>query len=345
MKPLKLLIGACVSLALAALTVSRVDVGSTMAALTRIALPALTLGLAFAWLEILVRAWRLRFVLSALGPISYPQSLAYTLVGAFGNLLLPARLGDVAKAYLAAHAVRSPKLAVLGSVAAERIVDGVTTIALAAVLGLTVPSLPPAIAATLPLGAAGVVALAAAALVLRRLWRGGHELGYLHVILVWLARLAPGARAMATAQGMVIVIVATLAAYCCAALALYSIAWGVGLRLTVLGAAFAMAWMALSTAVPAGQGSVGTYEFVGVTVLSALNQDPSVALAAVVLVHVVGTIPEALAGFIVTLALNVKLLSPTSPTSDETAEPETSTTSHVGPVAVTASVPAGSTRS
>ena len=318
MKTGRLILGACVSVALAALTVSRVDIRSTADAATRAAPIGLLLGLVFAWLEIMVRAERWRTVLGALGRVSYTQSLAYTLVGAFGNLLLPIRLGDVAKGYLAANATGLPKLATLGSVGTERLVDGVTTVALAGLLALTVPSLPKAESAVLPISVAIVVGLIAGLALLSYLWRHGLGPSVLQRVLASLARFAPGARILRSPRGAAVVVAWTLAAYCCAVLALVEIADAVGLHLTLLGAAFAMAWIALSTAIPAGPGSVGTYEFVGVAVLSALNQDPSASLAAVVLLHLVGTIPPALAGLVAALALHVHVLRPAE-IAEETA--------------------------
>jgi uncharacterized membrane protein YbhN (UPF0104 family) len=68
-----------------------------------------------------------------------------------------------------------------------------------------------------------------------------------------------------------------------------------------------MAWIGLSTAIPAAPGSVGTYEFVGVSVLTLLGQDPASALAAVVLLHVIGTLPVALVGLVTTWALHLRV--------------------------------------
>jgi hypothetical protein len=119
-------------------TLSRVDLGATGASLGRAAPLGLCLVFFFAWLEIAIRAWRWRFLLSALGPVGYGHALAYTCVGYFANTLLPMRLGDVARAYLAATALRLPRLSTLGSVVTERLADGLTILALATALGFVV---------------------------------------------------------------------------------------------------------------------------------------------------------------------------------------------------------------
>jgi hypothetical protein len=93
-----------------------------------------------------------------------------------------------------------------------------------------------------------------------------------------------------------------------------AVAWAVGLHLTPLQAAFAMSWIALSTAIPAAPGSVGTYEFVGVSALTMLGQDPASALAAVILLHAIGTVPVAIVGLVTTWALHLRIWRLGSPT-------------------------------
>ena len=65
--------------------------------------------------------------------------------------------------------------------------------------------------------------------------------------------------------------------------------------------------LALSTAIPAAPGSLGTYEFAGVTALGVLGIGPSQALAATVLIHVIATLPPALLGLVATLVLHVRI--------------------------------------
>jgi uncharacterized protein (TIRG00374 family) len=65
--------------------------------------------------------------------------------------------------------------------------------------------------------------------------------------------------------------------------------------------------LALSTAIPAAPGSLGTYEFAGVTVLGILGIGPSQALAATVLIHVIAALPPALLGLASTLILHVRI--------------------------------------
>ena len=320
----RIFVGLAVGLVFAWATLIRTDLGSVAAAMGRAAVPGVILGVIFAWLEVCVRAWRWQYLLSPLGRIGYRTSLAYTCIGYFANLMLPMRLGDVARGYLAASALRLPRLATLGSVVAERLADGLAVLAMALVLGLTVTGAWQIASTAVWIGAAiliagaaavvGIVVMNHARLVDTRLSR---------TIRQPLTRLVSGANAVRTPAGIAVVLAATLVSYVCAVAALVAVSASVGLSLSLQEAALVMAWLALSTAIPAAPGSVGTYEFVGVFVLvTVLGQDRNAALAAVVLLHVIGALPSALVGLVMTWVLHVRVwrLDETIPAA--TAVPE-----------------------
>lgn len=304
-KVARTVIGIAISAVFAWATLSRVDLPSAGQALGRAALPGVALAFALAWLEIAARAWRWRFLLSSLGKVGYGQAFAYTCVGYFANALLPMRLGELARAYLAASALGLPRLATLGSIVTERVADGLTIVAIAAGLGLVVSGV--SVPAPQLFIALGVVVMIVALGILVPHFR--HVL--LSLIPTRIRRsadsLVRGAEAARTPSGAATVVGATLVAYACSVGAMLAVAGAVGLHLTVIQAAFAMSWIALSTAIPAAPGSVGTYEFVGVSVLTILGQDPAASLAAVVLLHVIGSVPVALVGLTMTWSLHLRV--------------------------------------
>ncbi len=303
-----MVIGIAVSAVCAWATLSRVDLSTVIQVLGRVALPGVALAVGLASLEIAARAWRWRFLLSPLGKVQYREAFAYTCVGCFANTLLPMRLGDVARAYLAASALRLPRMATLGSIVTERLADGVTILVVAAGLGLLVTG-------ALGTGLAALwVGLGLAALLV------GGGLSLLtarHPELVApliparlrepLSRLILGADAVRSPRGLFTTVAATLVAYVCSVSVFMAVATSVGLSIPWPQAAFVTAWIALSTAIPAAPGSVGTYEFVGVSALVLVHQDPARALAAVVLIHAIGTLPVALVGLIMTLVLHLRV--------------------------------------
>ena len=308
MNAARIVVGLLVSAVFAAATLSRVDLGSMAHALSRAAPLGVAVGMALAILEIGVRAWRWRFLLTPLGKVDYRHALAYTFVGSFANTLLPMRLGDVARAYLAASTLHLPRMATLGSVVTERLADGVTILVLAACLGLVVTGALGTGPASLWVGVGLAGLLVGGGLLLLVARHPDRVRSLIPARLCELLdRLVDGARAVRRPIGLSIVVASTVAAYLCSVMVVVAVTTSVGIHLSLLQAAFVTAWIALSTAIPAAPGSVGTYEFVGVSALTLLNQDPGSALAAVVLIHAVGTLPGALIGLVMTWALHVRV--------------------------------------
>jgi uncharacterized protein (TIRG00374 family) len=307
-KAARVVVGIAISAVFAWATVSRVDLAAVGHALGKAAPLGVALALGFAWLEIAVRAWRWRFLLSPLGKVSYRHALAYTCVGYFANTLLPMRLGDVARAYLAASALRLSRLATLGSIVVERLTDGITILVIAAGLGFVVTdaSAVAPVELWLFMAVACTVAVTAVAVIVARR-RKVVEALLPERIRSLIVRMVRGTAAVQSPGGVAVAVGSTLLAYAFAVAAMVAVAGSVGLSITPAQAAFAMAWIGLSTAIPAAPGSVGTYEFVGVSVLTLLGQDPASALAAVVLLHVIGTLPVALVGLVTTWALHLRV--------------------------------------
>ena len=304
-KAARIFISIAISAVFAWATLSRVDLAAAGQAMSKAALPGVALAFGLAWLEIAVRAWRWRFLLSSLGKVSYGRAFAYTCVGYFANTLLPMRLGEFARAYLAASAMRLSRLATLGSIVTERVTDGLTIVAIAAGLGLVVSG------ASVPgpqvFLAIGCVALVVAVAILVPRCRQVLTSLIPAKVRGVADSLIRGAEAAKTPSGAATIIGSTLLAYACSVGAMLAVSGAVGLHLTLVQAAFAMSWIALSTAIPAAPGSVGTYEFVGVGVLTLLGQDPASSLAAVVLLHLLGSAPVAVVGLIMTWVLHVRV--------------------------------------
>ena len=162
----RLLLGTAISLVLVVLLVRAVDTQAVGAALGHARadsiVPALALYTAGAWL----RALRWGLLLPP-GSASTGTLLRALLVGFTVNNLLPARLGEAARAFLLKQWANVPIGVTIASVVVERILDG---LALAALLLLAIALLPSAPSYLLAVGlmvggafAAGALLLAAVA--------------------------------------------------------------------------------------------------------------------------------------------------------------------------------------
>jgi len=223
------------------------------------------------------------------------------LVGYLGNTVLPARLGEPIRAAVIARREELSLPATFGSVLLERVIDtvGLSMVGIVAVLqiglssGFGVP-----VAVGVIVGSLGIALLLAAPGFIARL-----KAGRLSRVREFVASLAYGARV----QGRSRVILGALALSVIAWLLDAGIYWAVGQAIGIVlspqQAVIVSAIAALSTAIPAAPGYVGTYDLAVATTLGALGVDPAAALAFAVCVHAVIIVPIVIAGGLAAIAV------------------------------------------
>jgi uncharacterized membrane protein YbhN (UPF0104 family) len=301
-------LGWAISLALVVVILVRVDGAAALEALLSAAPLPVAVALGLVVLEVLLRARRWQILLGFERPVPYRSAATYLCIGYFANTLLPARLGDVARAYLTGRDLQIPRLATFGTILVERIADA--GLIVLAVLGLSqlTPAASafsgPALALLITGGLAGLMGLT-----LLLAWRSG-RLQPPRLIargLTLLDRIATGGRALRSPRRFAAVTILTIAAFAVAIVEFWVVAGAVGVPLGLFEAGIVMGVLALSTSVPAAPGSVGTYELAGVAIMTQLGADPALALAAVVLMHVIATLPPALAGLAAFVHLQLRV--------------------------------------
>lgn len=90
-------------------------------------LPAILTGL----IAYIVRAWRWRYFLEGVGKFGFFRLLSATMIGFMSNNVLPARIGEIIRAFVVNRKESVDFLPVFGSLIAERVVDGLTVSILA----------------------------------------------------------------------------------------------------------------------------------------------------------------------------------------------------------------------
>jgi hypothetical protein len=292
---LRLIAGAGISALFLVLTVSRVDLVEVGAALGRVQFGILVLALPVIGVELVLRSLRWQRLLLPLAPIPLRRSVAYLLIGYFANSLLPARLGDVARAFLAGRAFGVGRLAALGTIVVERLADGVFILAAVVVFGAVVVGGASLATTALAVGGAGVGGLLALAIALR--WLRHSSGGRVRSALgAFVERVLAGVAVVRAPGVAVATAMLTVAAFAASVTTFVIVAGAAGGGLTLAQCVLVMGGLALSTSIPAGPGSIGTYEFVGLSIMVALGLTPETALAIAVLVHLVATLPLAIGG-------------------------------------------------
>ena len=296
-RAVRLLIGLAISLVFVVATVSRVDLAEVAAALGRVDLRGLAVAVVIIFVELTLRGLRWQRLLAPMAAVPLRRSMAYLAIGYFANSMLPARLGDVARAYLAGQSFGLSRLGVLGTVVVERLADGLFILGLVVVLGLTVAG-----GGSLATNAGWLIALAAVGaggLVVGIAWLRSAGEGRIKVRVRSLVdRVLVGAQALSSPGGFAVVVGLTVVAFVPSVIMFTVISGAAGLQLSLAQNVLVMGGLALSTAIPAAPGSIGTYEFVGLTILTALGVNADLALAVVVLVHLIVTLPLALTGMV-----------------------------------------------
>jgi len=236
--------------------------------------------------------------------VSAGRLVPILMVGLLGNAVLPARLGEVIRAYLVSRRENIVFGGALGSVALERVVDTATLAVMAFVAAMGAGAAVWIVRGTGLVAVAGIVLLVALATTgLRPL------LGLLARLSAIRALEAPvtavqrhlerfvhwsgGAhrrRAMGIALGL------SAAAWLCNAALFLMVGQAVGASISPVGALLIMAVTVLATAIPSAPAYVGTFELAAVTMATSLGVPAETALAVAVLTHALGLLPTAIGG-------------------------------------------------
>jgi uncharacterized protein (TIRG00374 family) len=122
---LKILVSLLVGGVCVWLVLQKIELSSTLAVLAQVPVAAFVLYVVNLAITHLLRAWRWQYLLRPIG-VSLPPGrlVAISSVGFMAILALPVRLGEFVRPYYVVRGGQSRMSAVLGTVAVERIVDG-----------------------------------------------------------------------------------------------------------------------------------------------------------------------------------------------------------------------------
>ncbi|HVG81521.1 MAG TPA: lysylphosphatidylglycerol synthase transmembrane domain-containing protein [Methylomirabilota bacterium] len=308
------LIGVVIGAALLALTAERASFGAMLEPLRRMDAGWAALALIAYGLDLGLRVirWRLLFVKVAPLPLA---TFARALIVGYGlNILLPARLGELARIEYLKLKTETRRSAAIPAILVERAMDGLFVLgALAAGLAIAhaAGAGSPLLVGLIGAGAATVGLLVAASFALRRVpeailrrlpARATESLARAHGSLVAMAprRLAGAA-------------LLTVAIYAAEALALAAIVAAIGttatiaLLLTLLGAA------SLSTLLPTAPGFLGSSQLAYALGVELVGRSPALGAAAATAVQVVLFAPVVVAALVLVLAPQRRRRPPAAP--------------------------------
>ncbi len=222
-----------------------------------------------------------------------PDTYRLTAVGYMGNNVLPARSGDVLRAFLLAPIATTRKRNVLGTVVAERLLDAVAlALVLVAVVLVFVRD------AEIPEGRVvlfAAIGLAAAALVLVVAYVRARRTGALGRAREILRPLAAPSKNLASVHGGRLLVL-SLAVWLLEASVYLAVARAVNLDFNFGDALYVMALTNLFALIPAAPGYVGTFDAAVIFACNSLDASGSDALAYLVMLRFVLFVPITVVG-------------------------------------------------
>lgn len=306
------MLGVCLSVALLWLAARQVDFSALSQTMGQVHYPYILLAVGVYFVDLGFRALRWRVLLGGVATVSARRLYPVLAIGYMVNNLLPVRIGELSRAYLVSRRENIDASVVLASVAIERVVDGLSVVALLLVSvsvlpatlgpeGSWVANIASVAGASFGLGTVVIVALVigegmwvnVAHRFLNRLPGSIQDQG-LHVLTSFINGLGTLRNRRRLAETIVLSIVIWLIGaftYILAAAAF-------DVALSPIAAAATICVVNLATAVPLAPAGFGTFEVVAVRMLVLLNVAATTAFGMTIVLHAVLFFPVVVVGLI-----------------------------------------------
>jgi glycosyltransferase 2 family protein len=331
------ILGICISIAALWIAVRNVDLAFVAQRLATSDVRYLAIALAAGSIQVWLRTIRWQLLLPVRSDGTRVQTrrlVPVLLIGYLGNVVLPARLGEVVRTYLVSRRESLDPISVLGTVVLERILDLVALAGFAMIIAIAIGAPAWIVAAAGVAAALGAVALLVAVVGLptivgslsRRADPAGTRPSWLNFpgsggVLRIANRFSGGVGGSHRRGTVAIAAVLSLLAWPIDALLVWLVAKSISIDIPLATAALISAAAVLSTAVPSAPGYVGTYELAAASAAQAMGVDGSPAFALAVLAHALTILPAAIAGAICLVVLRGSL-GRILPPQSEAASPE-----------------------
>ncbi|HVC32873.1 MAG TPA: lysylphosphatidylglycerol synthase transmembrane domain-containing protein [Chloroflexota bacterium] len=277
-------------------------------------IPALVAYFAGVWL----RAVRWHFLLRPIKPIASRRLFPVVVIGYMANDVLPARLGELVRAYVLAEQEDVPKTTTIGTIVVERLFDGIAMLIFVGIVGLAVP-LDVQIAAIFRIAAVLFVGVLIALFVvgssrtravglierLERLLPSSLE----GKVAALTDRFLQGLDCLQSGRLSAVILLLSLGAWLCESTMYFVVALGFGLSLGFPAYMLTAAVANLGAMVPAAPGYVGTFDFGALASLRLFGAIPGQAAGYVLVLHATLLIPVTLLGFFYLWRANLSLRS------------------------------------
>uniref|UniRef100_C6E5S4 Flippase-like domain-containing protein n=1 Tax=Geobacter sp. (strain M21) TaxID=443144 RepID=C6E5S4_GEOSM len=308
----KLLVGLAVSALCLLLLFRKIDFGKMAAAFAAMDYRYLAPALILTFASYYLRALRWKFLLEPIKKTRLSNLFPSTLIGYMANNLLPARLGELVRAYVLGRKEGIETSAVFASLVVDRLCDGFTVllVLVATFFTIRLPAGKEGMQQGLVTGGYVTFALYLGVLMFLALLRKRTD-WTLGIVARLLAPFSPkasekaasllgsfisGIRMPAGAAGMAATAGTSLLIWAAALWPIDLLLRAFGVQLPFTASMFILVFLVFAVMVPASPGFVGTHHLACVTALSAFDIVGERALSIAIVIHAMGFLPVIAAG-------------------------------------------------
>ncbi|MEK7273636.1 MAG: lysylphosphatidylglycerol synthase transmembrane domain-containing protein [Candidatus Desantisbacteria bacterium] len=249
----------------------------------------------FSMITYVIRAWRWRYFFRHIKPIPFSSLFSATMIGFMANNILPARIGELVRAYCIGKKENISKSTSFATIVLERIFDGFSLLFMFVITLIFYP-FPEQIRKIGYLFA--VIYLAAAGILISiKVWNqqtmkvvnflcsylpkqtGTAITGYAHSFISGLDVLENG-------WDVFFILLYSIIMWTLSAVSFYFMLPGCHLHLSFLATLFILIVVAIGIAIPAAPGSVGTFQYFTVLGLSVFGIDKNIGLTFSIVLHI-----------------------------------------------------------
>lgn len=265
-------------------------------------------GLALYFLGVGVRAIRWRFLLRSIKPIPSPALFRTVVIGYMANDILPARMGEIVRAYILGAQENVSKAATLVTIVVERIFDGLTMLLFIVLASFLLNFTDETLTTSLRLVASLFIVAIAGLAILAGMPQRAERLAEFFVnrlpsvslrerVLRLTKSLLTGLGVLRSPIDSFAVFALSVIAWLLETTMYLVIAWGFNINLPFPVFLLACAFANLVTIAPSTPGYIGVFHAPVVYVLTSFGIEQSLAASYTVILHATLVIPVTLLGF------------------------------------------------
>lgn len=282
------------------------DIRNVADALTRANYIYLLPALMVYFVGVLIRTARWQVLLRPVAKLPIGRLFSVVVIGYMANDVLPARMGELVRAYVLKRDEGISKGTSLGTIFIERVLDGLTMLAFVIGVAVFIP-LDPTVSNIVRIAGPIMLGLLLVGLILTSSPKRALSLtsvalrlapaGMRTKLAAFAERFLHGLTILQNSKAMLVALALSILAWLCEAAMYYLIGFAFSLGMGLPGYLVTTAVANLGTMVPSSPGYVGTFEALAVFTLGLFAVEGDLALSYTVALHAALLVPVTLLGF------------------------------------------------